>query len=672
MTYRLLSYSCALLLAISACGPGGDGDDGGEQLPDLDGDFISDVDEGCAEGRDSDADGIPDCEDADSDNDGIPDAVEAGDQDTNTAPPDSDSDGMPDYVDTDSDNNGWLDVDEGAGDVDGDGIIDLADLDNDDDLMPDTQEIGPNPSAPVDFDGDGSPDLSDIDSDDDTIMDLHEGTADADQDMMPAYLDMDSDDDCRPDAVEAGDNILETAPLDSDGDGRGDFLDIDSDDDGLLDSAEDANCNGVLDNGETDPTLLDTDGDGTDDLVEGVAGTNPTDPNDNPQNNGDFVFVVPYEGDPDPVEDNLDFSTTIQILDVYTLVDRSGSMTAELTSIRDNIQTVASNLTCPPLGNGDPNDCISDVFWGVGTVGYRGSGGQPYTNHLDMQPNPALVASNIDVSEPSSGCCDEPLHLGTYSAFEGAGSGGDGSCSTTNAYPARASCAGSAADQAGQTGLGYPCFRDNSLPVVLLVTDEPPQNTYNCPNVNAVTAAANNIGGKIIGIMGSTTNTSVRPQLEQLAVGTGAVDALNGNAPLVVQGDNASAAAAIETAIRLMANGVPLDISADPRDDPGDSVDAVAEFVERLETLQLGTPECASGLAESDSNNDGFADLYDDVLPGTPVCWKLIPKQNRTVEPLETPQLFTATIYVEGDGATLLDTRQVFFVVPPQLGGGID
>lgn len=54
--------------------------------PDTDRDGILDVDEGRAEGRDSDGDG------------------------------------MPDYIDLDSDNDGVLDADEGKGDIDGDGI----------------------------------------------------------------------------------------------------------------------------------------------------------------------------------------------------------------------------------------------------------------------------------------------------------------------------------------------------------------------------------------------------------------------------------------------------------------------------------------------------------------------------------------------------------------------
>ena len=57
---------------------------------------------------------------------------------------------------------------------------------------------------------------------------------------------------------------------------------------------------------------------------------------------------------------------------------------------------------------------------------------------------------------------------------------------------------------------------------------------------------------------------------------TGAIDAANGNAPLVFDGAGANAATAIQTGILALANGLPLDINAVTADDPCDTVDAVA------------------------------------------------------------------------------------------------
>jgi hypothetical protein len=151
-----------------------------------------------------------------------------------------------------------------------------------------------------------------------------------------------------------------------------------------------------------------------------------------------------------------------------------------------------------------------------------------------------------------------------------------------------------------------------------------------------------------------------------MARDTGAVDAAAGNAPLVFNGADAAAATAIENGIRTLAGGVPLDLAAAAADDPSDAVNAVTSFVDHLETLQLGTAACANMLADLDSNGDGFRDAYDNVRAGTPVCWKLVSKQNTTVPATDEPQLFKATVTVTGDGVTVLDTRDVYFLVPPE------
>jgi hypothetical protein len=53
------------------------------------------------------------------------------------------------------------------------------------------------------------------------------------------------------------------------------------------------------------------------------------------------------------------------------------------------------------------------------------------------------------------------------------------------------------------------------------------------------------------------------------------------------------------------------------------------------------------------------------VLPGTIVCFDIYPKRNETVPATTEPQTFLCDIDVMGDGFTVLDTRQVYFLVPP-------
>lgn len=116
------------------CGPGAACADGAcfpRPTADMDGDGVSDEDEGAARGLDTDGDGSPDYADADSDGDGVPDADEAGDDDPATPPVDADGDGAADLRDRDADNDGLEDGDEVAlgtdprrPDSDGDGDTD--------------------------------------------------------------------------------------------------------------------------------------------------------------------------------------------------------------------------------------------------------------------------------------------------------------------------------------------------------------------------------------------------------------------------------------------------------------------------------------------------------------------------------------------------------------------
>jgi hypothetical protein len=68
-----------------------------------------------------------------------------------------------------------------------------------------------------------------------------------------------------------------------------------------------------------------------------------------------------------------------------------------------------------------------------------------------------------------------------------------------------------------------------------------------------------------------------------------------------------------------------------------------------------------------DETLDGHPDYFPGVLPGNPVCFKIVPKRNVTVPATREPQMFKATIQVQGDRITILDERDVFFLVPPEV-----
>lgn len=651
-----MRYPLTLLaFVLVACGS-----DSEASSNDLDGDGISDADEGRADNVDTDKDGIPDYRDLDSDGDGILDAVEAGDHDLATPPVDTDGDGTPDFRDLDSDANGRSDTTDGVEDLDGDNIGAYADPDDDGDGLDDEDELGPNPQQPTDTDNDGLADFHDTDSDGDTIDDMFEGINDYDSDGAANFIDLDSDGDCVPDRLEARGN----PPVDTDSDHHADFIDRDSDNDGLPDVSEDENCNGTVDAGESSPVATDTDADGVTDLVETAAGTDPTNPASNPQANGDFVFIEPYQAPQVPLSSDLDFSTRLQAVDLYVMLDRSGSMSTEISSIKTNLSNVVRNVACAPLGTGTPPNCIPDLWAGAATIGYQGGGATAFENWVDIQPNASFA--NVPIAASSGSNSQEPLTFGAYAAVTGQGGG----AFSMGNVPARASCAGSPAFNAGYQTFGYPCFRQGALPVVLLATDEPPLgsgDTFKTPDwPSLVKPAFLGRKAKLIGILGDGLSGSTASDLQTMARDTGAVDALNGNAPLVFNGSGANAAVAIQTGILTLANGLPLDINATTTDDPTDAVNAVASFVDHLQTLQTGTAQCANGLTDVDTNSDTFKDKFVQVRTGTPVCWRVVSKPNTTVLATEAPQLFRATVRVYGDGVTQLDERDVFFLVPPK------
>jgi hypothetical protein len=150
------------------------------------------------------------------------------------------------------------------------------------------------------------------DADADSILDIHEGTDDADGDGKANFEDKDADGDTIRDIVEAGDEDPATLPVDSDGDGIYDYLDLDSDGNCIEDRIEsgyagtdreggavDSDGDGVKDFQDTD-----NDNDGIPDTAE-VDGCLPTD------TDGDGVGdYLDNDSDGDGIADSYEGGTT--------------------------------------------------------------------------------------------------------------------------------------------------------------------------------------------------------------------------------------------------------------------------------------------------------------------------------------------------------------------------
>jgi hypothetical protein len=683
---RRITYLAPMivLLAAAACGDetgttgqgGGGGGGTGPDLTDTDGDSITDADEGDG---DADGDGIPNKEDEDSDGDGIPDSVEAGDDDLGTDPADnadSDDDGTPDFLDEDSDDNGILDSDDSQEDFDGDGKADYIDIDDDNDGLSDSTEIegqgsdcnddgevdtnDGTPAAPKDCDGDGSPDYQDVDSDGDTIGDKHEGADDTDADDIRDRYDSDSDGDGISDADEAGDADVATPPIDSDGDGIPNFQDLDSDNDGLDDDEE-------VELG-TDPTEVDSDGDGTSDLVEQAAGTDPNNPADNPQANGDFVFIVPYEEPTTPLQDTVKFRTNIQYADVYFAFDTTGSMSAELTAMKNattGVPAIVDALTCDVVGGAclldedcgnldqicfqdqcivSPNvgdGCIPDMWTGVG----RWDQLNTYTNLLSLQADPVATAAAIP--NTGGGSAEAPYQPATCIASP-----------MLCPIPNMGCTVG---------GVGCPSFRDDAIRIYMQITDADQQcSGPTCSTFNATLAGTQMQGAdiKFVSLYGTDDATGLGTPLSvatDLAIASDTLDQFG--MPFVYPAVDAAVVANAVSAVLAIAKGKALNTTIEASDDTSDAVDAT-QFIDYLE-VNLSGGDCQAVSPTADTDNDSHEDAFPELFPGSKVCWDVHPVPvNNTVPATEDAQIYKAILTVRGDGSPL-DSRDVYFLIPP-------
>ncbi len=544
--------------------------------------------------------------------------------------------------------------------------------DDDDDALDDTDTDGDGIPDAVegdgDTDGDGIPDAEDDDSDGDGISDADETADDADGDGVPNFQDLDSDGDGIPDEVERS--------VDTDGDTIPDYLDTDSDDDLLSDEFE--NENG------TSPTSADTDGDGTEDLVEQALGTDANDPLDNPANNGDVVFVVPTRTDSYPDVNTVGATTNYQLVDLYVLMDHTGSMGEEISAMKDAAVDVIDALTCGGSGTAcDENEdcpsgevcsldgacitdpaidaCVPSLWSGSGEFGGADEPpfdwlpyfADPTVNNLSVQPSASATADSIPGSTGLGG---------QERVFESAECIADPSACDP-------------ADLVGCTtgGVGCPSFRAGSVRVLVQITDE----ADGCGSCDNTAASAGNalaltntsyIGINANGGGGDPDEIDPQEDLEALALAAGSVD--SAGLPFVRQGADADVVDEVSAGVLELIDVIEMDTEVALAEVEGDDGDGIA-FIDRVVVHEAATDldgdgdaDCEPGLTLADNDGDGLDDGHLDVLPGTGVCWDVYPAENDIAPENESIQVFVVELSMLGNGA-VLGISHVWFVVPP-------
>jgi len=247
-------------------------------------------------------------------------------------------------------------------------------------------------------------------------------------------------------------------------------------------------------------------------------------------------------------------------------------------------------------------------------------------------------------------------------------------------------------------GWGAPCFRDGALAMVLHFTDfcshqGPPEgDRVACPDYVGITpgviewtdliATMNARGAKYVGINTDATacaDAGAIPRspclfMRDTATATGAID--TAGTPLVYDlpnggVDETTFADAVVGAIETVLSRVPLDVDTVLRDDPSDLVDATAMIVDRepacFATMADDCWVAPDGVSHADAVGGLAPSEFIDVLPGTQVTFRLtfaddsVPNEPRA-------RVFVAFVDVRGDRGPILDTREVYIVVPAQRG----
>lgn len=491
-------------------------------------------------------------------------------------------------------------------------------------------------------------------------------------------IENDVDEDADGDGI---DNVFEhlggfsCAGPDDDGDGVANWLDTDSDNDGLLDGTEGAERG----DGETDPYDADSDDDGASDLIEVAARTVATDPDSLP--NDKSTILIPAFGE--SVSFTVRFPNRVENADIFFLVDTTGSMGEE----RRALISAISNVIVPAL-----SDAFDSVAFGAGgmddyPVGMFGSAESqdlPFylltsmvdglTDTRTTTATPAGCASPYGImSEGANGVPDIEdaiLSLGCHGGSDLPESFVPALYATATgaeltwaggSVPARTSCA---LDE-----FGYPCFREDALPVILLIGDASFHNgpgdsepySFAAPTYADAVEALNDIGARVVSVYSGPDDD--QGDYDQLGMDTGTLgpDGMPLVYPISPMGEGLDTT--VVDGIETLAASVTQDVSCAYTDADDDSSDATALVVSYRATEGYA-PDGAPGANPGTSYESISGDMLSFVAvePSAEVEFEFT-IQNDSVTPGEEARVLILKLEAQGIGDATFSTRRVFIVV---------
>jgi len=363
---------------------------------------------------------------------------------------------------------------------------------------------------------------------------------------------------------------------------------------------------------------------------------------------------IPFDGG--PIDLPLETEAEVSRADVVFLIDVTASMQDEIDRIRDQLRDrlapgiemeirdtqlgVATFADFPVEPHGDPLD-------------------DPFNLLLPMTDDLSRVQAAVNSIELGNGRDEAESQVeALYQVATGEG--------LSRFIPPSFGCPSG--------GFGYPCFRDDALPIVLLFTDAPfhngpgGRNSYSgivSPAPHTFEEAMDALNALDIRVIGfDSGGGEARPDLRETASRTGAINAMGQPLVFDIGRDGRGLGTGVIDAMKTFADAAVFDIDLVLRDPaPGDGVDVVA-FVDTVIPLRADPMDGVERI-------DVEAGVFRGVTSGTTVVFQL-QIRNDAVVPGSEPQRFDLEVIFRGDSRTQLARQIVILVIPGADGAGCE
>jgi hypothetical protein len=371
----------------------------------------------------------------------------------------------------------------------------------------------------------------------------------------------------------------------------------------------------------------------------------------------DLEVVLPFGGP--AVEVPLELTADLSRLDVVFSVDTTGSFGGEIDSLQRDLLTVIA----PALQARVPDVAFAVVrFEDMPVAPFGGPADRPFTLVRAMTTSTSLLASAV-------ASLDSPLGNGADSDEAGAEAlyqiaTGDGLSPYVPVYaPSR---------EPGGASRGGVGFRDGSLRAVVHVTDAPAHDPADYGSAvrgaHSLADAVAALRANDVSVIGVASGDPARPQLETVALGTGAAvvpgaggtcptglagasrPPVGGSCPLVfdIANDGTGLSTALVDAVVSLVDAVAYD------EVWGEAVGDSLHFVRTVEARDAvppsGTP--VPGRADLRPAGDGVLDTFTDVRAGTRVSVAAV-LRNDTLRETDYDQVFRLALELRGDSLVL-------------------